>query len=368
MRQNSKDYRSIFLSDTPMIDLRAPCEFAKGSFPNTVSLPLMTDIERQKVGTCYKRDGQEAAIKLGHQLVKGEKKKERLESWKKFVQAHPDDGYLFCFRGGLRSHTVQKWLSEEGIEYPLVEAGYKALRNYLIETTERLTQYFPLYIIAGLTGSAKTTLLIEQKNYIDLEGLANHRGSSFGRQITPQPSQISFENSLAVEMLKLESQSARYLVLEDEGRLIGSRSTPLCFFNKMKLAPLVLLKESFEFRMQHIHQEYVGQMTRNFIDFNTENNAEKAFENFSEYLLASIDKIKKRLGSEAHLSLRKKMLTALDAQKSSGDQALHFSWIKQLLEDYYDPMYHFQLKKKLERVVFQGNRAEVSEYLSAIHQ
>ena len=62
------------------------------------------------------------------------------------------------------------------------------------------------------------------------------------------------------------------------------------------------------------------------------------------------------------------MLTALDAQKSSGDQALHFSWIKQLLEDYYDPMYHFQLKKKLERVVFQGNRAEVSEYLSAIHQ
>ena len=63
-----------------MIDLRAPCEFAKGSFPNTVSLPLMTDIERQKVGTCYKRDGQEAAIKLGHQLVKGEKKKERLEA------------------------------------------------------------------------------------------------------------------------------------------------------------------------------------------------------------------------------------------------------------------------------------------------
>ena len=98
MRENTKDYRAIFLSDTPMIDLRAPCEFAKGSFPNTVGLPLMSDIERQKIGTCYKRDGQEAAIKLGHQLVKGELKKERIAGWKKFIQVHQEDGFLFCFR------------------------------------------------------------------------------------------------------------------------------------------------------------------------------------------------------------------------------------------------------------------------------
>jgi tRNA 2-selenouridine synthase len=368
VRANSKDYKKLFLSDAPMIDLRAPCEFAKGSFPNAISLPLMSDIERQKIGTCYKRDGQEAAIKLGHQLVKGKVKEERLAGWKEFINQHPDTGYIYCFRGGLRSHTVQKWLNDEGINYPLVETGYKALRHYLIETTERLTQDYPFYIIAGLTGSAKTTLLLEQNNYLDLEGLANHRGSSFGRQISPQPSQISFENLLAIEMLKLEAQSAKYLVLEDEGRLIGSRSTPLCFFNKMKQSPLVMLQESFEFRMQHIHQEYVGLMTQNFISENNNSNEEKSFEEFSEYLLSSIDKIKKRLGSEAHLSMRKKILLALEVQKKSGDQSQHFAWIKQLLADYYDPMYHFQLKNKMERVVFQGNRAEVSEYLSSINQ
>lgn len=363
MRPDTKDYRSLFLSDTPMIDLRAPCEFKKGSFPNAVSLPLMSDIERQKVGTCYKRDGQEAAIKLGHQLVKGETKKERIAGWKAFINSHPDNGYLFCFRGGLRSHTVQNWLAEEGYNYPLIEAGYKALRTYLIETTERLTQDLPFYIIAGLTGSAKTTLLLEQKNHLDLEGMANHRGSSFGRQITPQPSQISFENELAVEMLKLESLSAKYLVLEDEARLIGARSTPLCFFEKMQQAPLILLQESFEFRMQHIHQEYVGLMTQNFV----ESGIEEPLKEFGNYLLLSIDKIKRRLGSEGHLSLQKKINKALEQQQKSGDQNLHFDWIRQLLEQYYDPMYHFQLKKKLQRIVFQGNRAEVNEFVGQLN-
>jgi len=346
-----------------MIDLRAPCEFKKGSFPNTVSLPLMNDIERQKVGTCYKRDGQEAAIKLGHKLVKGEVKQHRLAGWNEFTAKHPDDGYLFCFRGGLRSRTVQSWLTEDGTDYPFVEGGYKALRHYLIETTERLTQKIPFYIIAGLTGSAKTTLLVQLKNHIDLEGLANHRGSSFGRQITPQPPQISFENQLAVEMLKLESKSAKHFVLEDEARLIGSRSTPLCFFNKMSEAPLILLQESFEFRIQHIHQEYVELMTQNFVEAEIEN----PMDQFGGYLLASIDKIKKRLGSETYLSLRKKVLIALEQQKRTGEQTLHFDWIKQLLEDYYDPMYHFQLKKKQKRIIFEGNRIEVSEFISAFN-
>lgn len=359
-RADSKDYRQIFLSEAPLIDLRAPCEFNKGSFPNAISLPLMSDWERQKVGTCYKRDGQEEAIKLGHRLVSGQIKDERMERWTEFANDHPDNGYLFCFRGGLRSRTVQSWLSEVNIHYPLILGGYKALRRYLIDNSERLTEKLPFYVIAGLTGSAKTPLLLQQKNTIDLEGLANHRGSSFGRQLTPQPSQIDFENQLAIALLRLEQQNATHLLLEDEARLIGARSTPPIFFNKMSQAPLILLLESFEFRLEHIHQEYVKTMYAHFC----EAQANEPLTEFGNYLLSSIDKIRKRLGNEAHGSLRQKILRALKQQKASGCTQLHYDWINQLLTDYYDPMYHFQLKKKQHRIVFQGVRQEVSQFIA----
>lgn len=106
------DYRDIFLNDRPMMDTRAPVEFVKGAFPGVVNLPLMNDDERQRVGTCYKQQGQQAAIVLGHQLVSGATLQERLARWTAFAQANPE-GYLYCFRGGLRSHLVQKVLKDE---------------------------------------------------------------------------------------------------------------------------------------------------------------------------------------------------------------------------------------------------------------
>lgn len=97
----------------------------------------MQDDEREKVGTCYKNKGQEAAIALGHELVQGEVKQQRLAQWIEFTQQHPQ-GVLYCFRGGLRSKTVQTWLAQAGINYPRVEGGYKALRQFLISELERL--------------------------------------------------------------------------------------------------------------------------------------------------------------------------------------------------------------------------------------
>lgn len=363
MRSNSANYRDIFLSGVPLLDLRAPCEFNKGSFPMATNLPLMTDIERQKVGTCYKRYGQDAAIKLGHQLVKGETRRQRLTDWLKFAKANPDNGYLFCFRGGLRSRTVQSWLAEEGVNYPLIEGGYKALRNFLIETTERLTVALPFYIVAGLTGSAKTSLLTQLNNHINLEKIANHRGSSFGRQISPQPAQIDFENQLAIKMLNLEERSAKYIVLEDESRLIGARSTPFSFYEKMCQAPIVMLQETFEFRVQHIFEEYVIEMTENY----STQADQVPLEAFGHYLLTSIDNIKKRLGNELHRLLRQLILHALDLQASTGNLDSHLCWIETLLKQYYDPMYQFQLEKKQPRVIFQGNRQEVTEFFDELH-
>ena len=160
MRDNSSNYRDIFLNDIPLMDMRAPVEFTKGAFPNAINLPLMTDIERQKVGTCYKQHGQEAAIALGHQLVGGKVKAERVEAWSAFARANPH-GYLYCFRGGLRSQIVQQWLKDAGIDYPRVFGGYKAMRTFLIETTQQAVAECDFVIVGGMTGTGKTEVIAE---------------------------------------------------------------------------------------------------------------------------------------------------------------------------------------------------------------
>src|SRR3546814_43288 len=112
MRTNSDQYKEIFLNDLPLMDMRAPVEFSKGAFPCARNLPLMNDDERQQVGACYKRKGQQAALELGHSLVAGTLKTERIAAWADFARKHPD-GYLYCFHGGLRSQIAQQWRSEE---------------------------------------------------------------------------------------------------------------------------------------------------------------------------------------------------------------------------------------------------------------
>src|SRR5476651_576549 len=140
----------------PMMDVRAPVEFDKGAFPGVINLPLMNDLEREKVGTCYKQQGQQAAIELGHRLVSGSIKEQRIQAWADFARARPD-GLLYCFRGGLRSQLTQQWLkTEAGIDYPRVINGYKAMRTYLIEVTDNAVAECDLVLVGGLTGSGKT--------------------------------------------------------------------------------------------------------------------------------------------------------------------------------------------------------------------
>lgn len=100
-RPDSDDYPRIFLQDVPLIDVRAPIEFQQGAFAQAVNLPLMIDSERQAVGTCYKQHGQQAAIALGHSLVNGKLREQRTAAWLAACAARPE-GYIYCFRGGLR--------------------------------------------------------------------------------------------------------------------------------------------------------------------------------------------------------------------------------------------------------------------------
>lgn len=152
-RQKAQDYRALLLADTPLIDVRAPIEFEQGAMPGAINLPLMMDDERAAVGTCYKRQGADAALALGHRLVCGDIRQQRLEAWKAAYQRFPN-GYLCCARGGQRSHIVQRWLQETGIDCPLIEGGYKALRQTAIQATWQLAQK-PILLIGGCTGSGK---------------------------------------------------------------------------------------------------------------------------------------------------------------------------------------------------------------------
>jgi len=133
------EYRRLLLDDVPMIDLRAPVEFAKGAFPGSVNCPLMTDSEREAVGTRYKEQGQNAAIALGHQLVNGAVKQSRVDAWVSQVTARPDT-VLYCFRGGLRSQLSQGWLAEAGYQRPYIEGGYKGMRGFLINQTDKVAE------------------------------------------------------------------------------------------------------------------------------------------------------------------------------------------------------------------------------------
>lgn len=361
MHDDTRDYRSLFLGDVPLMDVRAPVEFGKGAFPAATNLPLMNDDERQAVGIMYKQKGQDAAIELGHQLVSGSVRDARLAAWAEFTRAHPG-GFLYCFRGGLRSQITQQWLKEAGLPYPRVLGGYKSLRNYLIGEIDDALATCEFVLVGGLTGSGKTELLLGLDNSIDLEGLAHHRGSSFGKHATPQPAQIDFENALAIDLLKKRARGIHQFALEEEGHTVGSCFLPPTLYQHMQSYPMVWLEDSFENRVQRILQDYVIDLAD---EFSTLHGPEAGPDLFAARLRASLAKIVKRLGHERYRQLATLMDDALSAQLRDGQLDLHRAWIAGLLRDYYDPMYTYQRQGKSERIEFSGDQLAVADYLRA---
>lgn len=360
MREDTGDFRRLFLSGTPMMDVRAPQEFARGAFPGSVNLPLMDDDERHQVGLCYAEKGQQAAIELGHRLVSGELKGARIAQWAGFARAHPD-GYLYCFRGGLRSQIVQQWLHDEaGIDYPRVTGGYKAMRGFLIDVIEQAAATRDFLVLGGLTGTGKTDVITEVPAAVDLEGLACHRGSAFGRRAQPQPQQIDFENSLAIDVLRRADAGYRALVVEDEGRFIGGRDLPKVLWQRMQGSPLVWLEASFEERVERVLRDYVLGLAAEHID---QLGPGAGFEAYAARLRDAMAAISPRLGGERYGHLSALLEHALTSQSVRGETAHHRAWIEVLLRDYYDPMYAYQEEKRAARVVFRGDRVAVTDWL-----
>jgi tRNA 2-selenouridine synthase len=358
-RPDTDDFASLFTQEVALLDVRAPVEFEQGAFPGATNLPLMNDQERHQVGLRYKQVNQEAAIKLGHELVSGDIKAARVALWKAFAQAHPE-GYLYCFRGGLRSRISQSWLAEAGIQYPRILGGYKAMRTFLLESLNRHIETSHFVLVSGLTGSGKTEVIQALSSTVDLERLAHHRGSSFGKHATDQPVQINFDNSLAIALLRLHAQGRSRIALEDESRMIGRCALPISLREKMQASSVVWLEEPMEIRVERILHDYVEDLGAQFA---AKLGAEAGFDAFSVRLLESLQNLIKRLGGERHTRLAAAMQAALDEQRSTGTLELHREWIQPLLSEYYDPMYEHQRESKRSRVIFSGDRAAVTEYL-----
>ena len=150
---------ALLKSGIALLDVRAPQEFAKGHLPNSLNLPILSDAERQAVGTAYKQHGSEAATALGHELVSGSVKSNRVQTWADYLTREPA-ARVMCWRGGQRSQIAQQWLAEQGHTVQRVPGGYKALRQLCIRVLNAAAQsQQPWWVVAGRTGVQKTVLI-----------------------------------------------------------------------------------------------------------------------------------------------------------------------------------------------------------------
>ncbi|MEO8821650.1 MAG: tRNA 2-selenouridine(34) synthase MnmH, partial [Ginsengibacter sp.] len=263
------------LSETfPILDVRSPGEYLHAHIPGAVSVPLFTDEQRKIIGTAYKKESRQKAVNIGlgyfserMKTIPGEVL-QIMEEFKDKGDVYQSGILLHCWRGGMRSDAVAWLLNLFGYKVFLLKGGYKFFRRWVLQQFEK---EYSLRIIGGYTGSGKTEILNElklrNKKMIDLEGLANHRGSAFGALgQKPQPSTELFENLLALELWKLsENQNNdnaqtknedKDIWVEDESAHIGTVGIPKIFWLQMRKSKLYFLDIPFEERLKNVVKVY----------------------------------------------------------------------------------------------------------------
>ena len=358
------DLRSAFVECPTLIDVRAPVEFAQGALPGAVNLPVLDDVQRAAVGVEYKTRGAEAAVALGRSLVSGDDLERKMASWIAATAASNKQSLsIYCFRGGLRSQSVAAALRAVGVEVSTLEGGYKRARRALLETLERAGEGDRFAVITGFTGSRKTELIQEIARgggrAVDLEGRADHRGSAFGGLRGPQRSQASFENAVAVDLLRVEARRAPGpIALEDESRRIGRLDVPAPIFRALSSAPLYAIESAREERARHIIQVYLA-------DYALEAGADSAFASLRDDVTRALFAIERRLGGAETRELARMAHEAIAAHARSGNATVHLAWTERLLGSYYDPLYASHLAAAESRIVVRGDYAEIKAALAS---
>ncbi len=296
-----------------VVDVRSPAEFERGRIRDAHSLPLFNNEERAAVGTTYKQVGRDEAMSLGLRLV-GPKLEEFGRRGRELARLSPSGELLVhCWRGGMRSASMA-WLFETtGLAACTLIGGYKGYRRRMLETLEESRR---VIVIGGKTGVGKTELLHELARHgeqtIDLEDLAQHRGSTFGALgFAGQPTNEQFENDLAEGWAAADAQ--RRLWLEDESQKVGRNFIPNGVYAGSRASPLILIESPLEERISRLTEAY-GHFDHG-------------------QLIQAMERIRKRLGADR----TRRAVEAIEA----GDlaQAIH------LALDYYDRTYAYTLDR-----------------------
>ncbi len=310
---------SVFLEksfSTPIIDVRSPKEFENGHIPGAINLPLFEDDERSIVGILYKNQGRKEAIRKGLEIV-GPKMTSMVD--KALTIANNGEVLVHCWRGGMRSSSVA-WLFEASdFRVSILKGGYKNYRRYI---REHMLDNRELLVLGGLTGTGKTNIIRALgragEPVIDLEGLANHRGSAFGGVgLYTQPSTEHFENLLYEQMQKIPLNSCVWI--EDESRRIGEIFVPEYFHQELRTAKVVFVEVEDSERKSVLLDEYASQPP--------------------EELALAIEKLRKRVGG---------LMTqqALDSVYYG-----NYERVIELLLPYYDKLYTYGLNKRIPKTV-----------------
>jgi tRNA 2-selenouridine synthase len=306
---------ALTLDNPIFIDMRSPSEFANGAIPGAVNLPLLDDVERGEVGTIYKLTGPDAAKQQGLALVSA-----KLPALVASIREHYRTGrtvVVYCWRGGMRSKSVVGILDIMGIPAYQLSGGYKGYRRHVLDTLADFVVKPAVYTLCGSTGVGKTTLLamLAERGapVIDLEKLANHRGSVFGGVGLGKPATAqNFDARILRELTRLND--APYILVECESKRIGSVYIPEALFAAMNRGPKILAHAAVEIRVTRLIDEYLDLFSRRH-----------------DEIRASILALGKRLGGDR----TQKLLAAFDAGEVR-------EVVRTLLVDYYDPLYGYE--------------------------
>ncbi|MDB9529026.1 tRNA 2-selenouridine(34) synthase MnmH [Oscillatoria sp. CS-180] len=305
------EIQDFLAAPEPMLDVRSPGEYNQGHIPGAISYPLFSNEERAQVGICYKQQGRDAAVELGFDLLGP--KLGTMVRWAKNI-APNRTVRVHCWRGGMRSGGVGWGLQMAGFQVTTLEGGYKAFRRWARHVFETSRQ---IIVLGGMTGTGKTHILHALQDLgeqvLDLEGLANHRGSSFGSlDMPPQPTTEHYENLICDRLSQLDSQ--RPVWIEAESRRVGVCRVPAELFQQMEIAPTLEIVRSIDERLDILVEVY-GETNR-------------------DELVAATERIRKRLGGQ-------RTQAAVDLIRQEQPRE-----VCKVVLDYYDRTYRHDLERR----------------------
>lgn len=336
MHEDIEIEEAFQLARVRFVDVRSPREYEYDTIPGAVNVPLFDDEERHRVGVAYSEHGPQEARKLGLKIVapKLPDLVERLLEQKRDHQL-----VLFCWRGGDRSHAVAHLLDMMHIPCFRLAGGYKAYRQYVNKQLhqERLPHRF--IVLYGLTGTGKTEILRElgRKGYpvLDLEGLANHRGSVFGSVgLGEQPSQKKFESMIWNHIRSFRQNNL--LIVEGESKKIGKLYVPEAIYEGILGGHKVLVRDAMHNRVNRLIREYVDGANGNIDE------VEKALEHLT-----------RRLGKEKIETIHRYL---------AAGELEQVGWM--LINDYYDVLY----RQSVDRISEYDLSVDASNMEKAIDQ